>query len=172
MQDAVKQALESHGLRVKLVDYSFDFEVTGEIGEETLEDAAVRFAVGPYFVEVKATASGPARLTPAQANKAAAEAPRYVLCVVDLREVSDERLDQEWSGTDIEPLASMLSDIGGRVAGTWNLVRRARENEVGIRNEAALRYEVPPHVWTTGVPISEWIATISEEPQIRAWPIT
>jgi hypothetical protein len=168
VQDAIGQALESHGLQVRLVDYGFDFEVTGEVGDETFEDMAVGFPVGPYFVEVKATTSGPVRLTSAQADKAASVATRYVLCVVDLREVPDERLDQEWSGTDVEPLASMLSDIGGRIVGTWDLVQRARDSEVGIRNETALRYEVPPYVWMTGVAISQWIAAISEDPQIRA----
>lgn len=164
VQDAIKEALESYGLTVELVDRGFDYEVTLPTANEILEDAAARFEVGPYFVEVKATASGPARLTPTQAETAASRKSRYVLCVVDLRDLDDERLDADWTGADVEPLASMLGDIGERVFDTCVLVRRARESAVGIRNEAALRYEVPARAWEAGVSISEWVAAISRDP--------
>ena len=161
VQNAVKQALEALGMRVKLIDYGFDYEVSLPMAGETLEDAAVRFEVGPYFVEVKATSTGPARLTPAQAETAAETASHYVLCVVDLRGVPEERLDQAWRGEDIEPLASMVTDIGERVLDTCVLVQRARDSAVGIRNERALRYEVPPETWTTGISIADWVASLS-----------
>jgi len=71
VQDAIKEALEGHGLTVTLVDRGYDYEVALPSTGETLEDVGVRFEVGPYFVEVKATASGPVRLTPTQAETAA-----------------------------------------------------------------------------------------------------
>lgn len=163
VQEAVRDALESHGLHVTLVDHGFDYEVSLPTENEILEDAASRFEVGPYFVEVKATALGPVRLTPTQAKTAASRASKYALCVVDLRGLDASRLASPWTAADVEPLASMLTDIGARVSDTCVLVQRARESAVGIRNEAALRYEVPPGVWALGSSISAWVAAISEE---------
>ena len=160
VQDAVGQALIALGLTVKLVDRGFDYEVSTSNVDNSLEGAAVRFDVGPYFMEVKATSTGPAKLTPMQAEMAASVSNRYVLCVVDLRDVPEERLDENWDRDDIEPLASVLTGVGDRVSDTCVLVHRARDSEVGIRNEAALRYEVPPVVWMTGVSIAEWVQAI------------
>jgi len=160
VQEAIRQALESHGLQVELVDYGFDYAVNLTGPDENLEDLAVGFGVGPYLVEVKATAAGPVRLTPAQAETATGRSTQYVLCVVDLRGLCDERLDGEWTGADVEPLTSMLSDIGDRVGGTCGLVWQARDRPVGIRNERALRYEVQVETWNSGQSISDWVADI------------
>jgi hypothetical protein len=167
VQDAVRQALEALGLSVELVDHGYDYEVSLPMGSESLEDAAVWFEVGPYFVEVKATSTGPARLTPKQAETATENPTHYVLCVVDLRGVPEERLDQEWNAGDIEPLASIVTDIGDRVSDTCVLVHRARDSSVGIRNEAALRYEVSPETWMTGINIADWVASISNESKVQ-----
>jgi hypothetical protein len=160
VQEAVRQALESHGLQVELVDYGFDYAVSLTAADESLEDLAIGFGVGPYLVEVKATAAGPVRLTPTQAETATGRSAQYVLCVADLRGLADERLDGEWTGADVEPLISMLSDIGDRVGGTCGLVRQARDRPVGIRNERALRYEVQVETWIGGRSISDWVASI------------
>ncbi len=154
VQDAVGQALIALGLTVELVDRGFDYEVSTSNVDNSLEGTAVRFDVGPYFVEVKATSTGSAKLTPMQAEMATSVSHRYVLCVVDLRDVPEERLDENWSRDDIEPLASILTDVGERVPDTCVLVHRAHDSEVGIRNEAALRYEVLPEMWMTGVSIT------------------
>ncbi len=157
VQEAVRQALVDMGLTVKLVDRGFDYEVSASGRDDTLESSAVRFEVGSYFVEVKATTTGPARLTPLQAETAASAADRYVLCVVDLRRVPDAQLDAEWEGDDIKPLATLLGDVGNRMSETCLLVHRAHDSAVGIRNETALRYEVPPAVWTAGISIADWV---------------
>jgi hypothetical protein len=163
VQEAVKFALESYGLDLKLVDHGFDYEVAvPTTSDEPLADAAVAFDVGPYFVEVKATTSGAARLTPAQARTASSESAKYVLCVVDLRGIPDERLDAPWAAVDVESLASMVSHIGLRVSDTWVLVQQARESLVGIRNETTLRYEVPTQVWESGISIRDWVASIAK----------
>ena len=46
---------------------------------------STRFTVGPYLLEVKATTTGQARLTPLQAETASKKPDDYLLCVVDLR---------------------------------------------------------------------------------------
>jgi hypothetical protein len=161
VQCAVKVALESYGLKLKLVDRGFDYEVTEET-DDVFEDASTKFEVGPYLLEIKATTTGQARLTPTQAEMASEEVSRYVLCVVDLRDVPEEELDREWTTDRIEELANLKADIGESVKDTCELVESARTNSVAIRNDAALRYEVPPSIWEAGTSITEWVDMIRQ----------
>lgn len=161
VQEAVKLTLEQYGLKLKLVDRGFDYEVT-EATDEVFEDASTKIEVGPYLLEIKATTIGQARLTPTQAETASEEASRYVLCVVDLRDVPEEQLDGEWTTERIEELAKISSDIGSGVKETCELVETARTNDVAIRNDAALRYEVPVSMWEEGISITEWVNKIRQ----------
>ena len=106
VQYAIKSAMERYNLELKLVDRGFDYEVALPTSD-VLNDVAFRLEVGPYLLEVKATTTGGARLTPTQAETASKEASRYVLCVVDLRECSEEDLDDEWTAAKVEPLAKI-----------------------------------------------------------------
>jgi hypothetical protein len=151
----VREALELRHLRVELVDRGFDFEVT--LGEE----AGFRFEVGPFLVEVKTTTSGEVRMTPTQAGTASTESQRYFLCVIDLRSVSRDRLDGPWAATDIEPYARVIGDVGLQTKVTYDLVEIARGNQVGIRNDKALRYAVPVELWASGLSIAGWINQIA-----------
>jgi hypothetical protein len=153
VQAAIKAALESHGLTVTVAYVGYDFDVS--CGD--LDDAASTLEVGAYFVEVKATTQGDAKLTPKQAETASERADRYVLCVVDLRGIPEERLDEPWSIEDVSSLARLVPQIGARVKGTWKLVEEARTSEVPLRNDSALRYAVPPEVWQEGCSIREWV---------------
>jgi hypothetical protein len=161
VQEAVKLALENYGLKLKLVDRGFDYEVT-ESTDDVLEDAATRMEVGPYLLEIKATTTGQPRLTPTQAETASEESSRYVLCVVDLRDVSEDELDGEWTTDRIEELAKLSSEIGDSVRETCELVETARTNSVAIRNDAALRYEVPVSIWEAGTSITDWVEMIRQ----------
>ena len=154
VQVAIKHALEAQSLTVKVVDVGYDFDVSCA----DLDDAASQFEVGSYLVEVKATTQGDAKLTPKQAQTASQRADRYVLCVVDLRGMTEERLDQPWAIEDVLPLARLVPQVGALVEGTWKLVEEARTSEVGLRNENALRYAVRPDVWEKGCSIREWVA--------------
>lgn len=153
VQSAVAECLVTYHLKPELIDRGFDYEVT-------LEDGAMRFEVGSYLFEIKATTSGEVRLTPTQASTASTEAHRYVLCVVDLRTVPPDRLTQPWTACDIEQLSKLVGDIGNRTKDTCELVTSARSNEVGIRNDQALRYGVPVKVWETGCSIREWVGRV------------
>jgi len=162
VQNAIGTALEREGLLVELVDEGFDYKVALRNGD-VLEDVGIPFRVGPYLVEVKATTTGQARLTPLQAKTAWKEPERYVLCVVDLRQVSEVDLAREWTAERVEPLARLVPDIGSRVGETYEWVDEARTFDVGIRNESALRYEVPPKIWEGeefGRSIGDWVKTI------------
>jgi len=166
IQEAVKAALEARDpkstlkLKLTLEDRGFDYRVDVH-SDDALADAAFRFNVGSYMLEVKATTHGDARLTPLQAETASTESAKYVLCVVDLRGIPRERLDRDWAGSDVEPLAKIVTGIGDRAKQTCVLVERAKAQAVGIRNEAALRYLVPVSVWTEGCSISAWVNTIA-----------
>jgi hypothetical protein len=169
VQDAIRQALEARNLRLTLIDRGYDFEVIPQ-SDDVLTGAACRLEVGPYLLEVKATTTGQARMTPSQAATARAEAARYVLCVVDLRTISPDRLDGEWAATDVEPLAILVEDIGGAVAETCQHIDNARQSDVAICNEQALRYEVPVHVWSRGTSIKDWAEKVSALPVPEAIP--
>ena len=160
VQEAIKSAMEAHKLDLELVDHGFDYKVTVPT-DNVLDDASQRFTIGPYLLEVKATTTGQARLTPLQAEKASKVPDKYVLCVVDLRSFEDEDLASEWSATIVEPLAKIVPDIGSRVEGTYSLVEDAKSRSIAVRNESALRYEVPSGVWESGISIAEWVSTVS-----------
>lgn len=154
VQAAIKLALEAQNLTVKVVDVGYDFDVSFS----DLDDAASRIVVGSYYVEVKATTQGDAKLTPKQAETASQRADRYVLCVVDLRGIHEEHLDEPWSIEEVLALARLVPQVGTLVQGTWKLVEQARANDVALRNENALRYAVRPQVWERGRSIREWVA--------------
>jgi hypothetical protein len=155
VQDAVEDALRAIPLAVRVIDKGFDFEVsyTG------FEDGACQFMVQSTLIEVKATTTDRVRMTSLQASTAAREANRYVLCVMDLRGLSEARLDQPWSREDVLRLARLTTDVGSRVRSTWQLVEQAREGTVRISGEDSLRYEVPAAVWDPGCKIHEWVLT-------------
>jgi hypothetical protein len=166
VQEAVGEALKRRKREgrihdVTLVDRGFDFEVKVPT-ERAIEDGASLFEVGTYLVEVKATTTGPVRLTPKQATTASERADEFVLCVVDLRGVDAEKLDSEWTAGDVEPLTRLVAAIGKEVEQTWDLVEMAKESDVAIRNDSALRYEVPVSAWRVGISIDEWLDRIGK----------
>jgi hypothetical protein len=160
VQEAIKAAMETYKLKLTLVDRGFDYEVALSNDGE-IEDVAVQFLIGTYLLEVKATTTGKARLTPLQANTASNKANQFVLCVVDLRNLSDDELDSDWTASRVEPLAKIVPGIGTKIEGTFSLVEIAKTKPVAIRNELALRYEVPSPEWDNGMAISEWVKSIS-----------
>ena len=159
VQEAVGAALRLRDLDVKLVDKGFDYEVALR-NDDIVHDTGSVFELGPYLVEVKATTTGQARLTPKQAATAAASRERYVLCVVDLRQNLNTDLEQDWTADAVEPLTRLVPGIGGTVGETYDRVKVAGTLEVSIRNESALRYEVSPQIWESGMSISEWVKSI------------
>jgi hypothetical protein len=160
IQDAIKRALEGKNCTLTLIDRGYDFEVVAQ-SDDILTEATSRIELGPYLLEVKATTTGKARMTPTQAGTAQVEPDRFILCVVDLRGIAPDRLDGDWSAADVMPLALIVKDIGNEISKTCEHVDRARESDVAIVNAEALRYEVPVHVWSRGVSITEWIDQLS-----------
>ena len=160
VQEAVKSAMETYNLNLELLDHGFDYRVT-VLTDDVLGDSSSKFTIGPYLLEVKATTTGQARLTPLQAETASKTPDNYLLCVVDLRSFQDEDLQGEWTASIVEPLAKIVPDIGTRVQATYSLVEAAKKRSISVRNESALRYEVPSEVWEAGMSIGEWVSTVS-----------
>ncbi|OLE52857.1 MAG: hypothetical protein AUG51_16060 [Acidobacteria bacterium 13_1_20CM_3_53_8] len=160
VQDAVQESLEARNLKVKVVDVGGDFEVVIQQGGTIDEASLAKLKIHDYIVEVKATTQGEARMTPTQALNAAGKTERYVLCVVDLRNVSEIDLDRDWTAQRVEPLMRLLPDIGLYMQDPTGFIEAARNCEVGIRNDAALRYGVPAKVWGKGISLNDWLSNL------------
>jgi hypothetical protein len=162
VQDAVQASLEGHGLTVNVVDCGFDFEVLLNSDCELEEADLARLEIGPYFMEVKATTHGEVKMTPTQASHAAVNVERYALCVIDLRTIPEDELDRIWAADEIENLSHVVTNIGTYTIETTELIETAKGNEVGIRNESALRYGVPTAIWDISFSLQDWVESIAE----------
>lgn len=163
VQNAVEATLGELKLTVRVVDIGYDFEVA----DESLGTPSLRLALGPALMEVKATTATAVRMTPKQAQTSSARADVYYLCVVDLSDVPDERLDLPWSTSDILQRAKVTSGIGDQVRSTWQLVEEACEEAVPITGEAALRYAVSKEIWSAGVGLRDWMTARASELEAR-----
>ena len=145
VQAAVKEAVESLGLNLKLVDSGFDYEVFPD-------NSSFSFEVGSYFLEVKSTVSRDVRLTPKQAKTACDHPDRFILCVVDLEDFPDAHAKENWQAVDVIPHAKIVTDIGGDFEKIYEGVTEFADagNPVRLRNEEQLRYAVSPAIWEKG----------------------
>ena len=153
VQEAVKEAVESLGLNLELVDWGFDYEVFPD-------GASFTFEVGSYFLEVKATTTRDVRLTPTQAEKACNYPDRFVLCVVDL---FGQQIKEVWQPADILPHAKITTNIGGELEEIYEGVAEFSDSAklVHLRNEQLLRYGVSVDLWDKGVPIDTWVQSLT-----------
>jgi hypothetical protein len=152
--------MEIRGFKLQLIDNGYDYDVALPDGDPLL-DGIHHLQIGPWKMEVKATTSGDVRMTPTQAERASTEPDRYLLCVVDLRNTSDEERRGPWTTTLVESRAWIYPRVGASVAPTWQLVAEAVNSVVSIRNEKVLRYSVPTSVWENGLRLEEWVASLS-----------
>ena len=163
VQAAVKEAVESLGLNLKLIDSGFDYEVFPD-------NSSFSFEVGSYFLEVKSTVSRDVRLTPKQAETACKHPDRFVLCVVDLEDFPNAHAKENWQAVDVVPHAKIVTDIGGDFEEIYEGVTEFADagNPVRLRNEEQLRYGVSPDIWEKGVSIAEWVESLkgSNQPPV------
>ena len=152
VQEAVKKAVKAQGLRPKLVDWGYDYEIFPDA-------ASFTFDVGSYFLEVKATTTRDVRLTPTQAKKAWQEPDRFVLCVVDL---CGQEIKEVWEPADIVPWARFVTMIGGEFEEIHKGVTSFSDSAkpVHLRNEDMLRYGVSVPLWSQGMSIDEWAQSL------------
>jgi hypothetical protein len=158
VQQAIEHYLDQRGLHPEFIDRGYDYDLFLEA--PALDAGTHHFKLADYLLEVKATTTGEVRLTPAQAQTASEQLDRFILCVVDLRGVAPERLEGEWTPVDVESKARIVTQIGSLASESHNLVEQAKDCEVGIRNDAALRYGVPVTVWEAGSALAEWVDSL------------
>lgn len=158
VQESVKLAMEKLGLSVQDVDHGYDFLVTAvNVREDDHEDLSAYFEVGEYKMEVKATPTGEARLTPLQAATSVANPESFVLCVVDLRSFEGDVYQVDWTTADISARCRLVSGQSLPIDETLTFVRNAEKSDVPIRNTIALRYAVRPDLWATGPDLDRWV---------------
>jgi hypothetical protein len=158
IQNAIEGYLKGRGLHLKLIDRGYDYDVFLEA--PPLDAGTHHFKLADYLIEVKATTTGEVRLTPTQAMTASEQLTRFILCIVDLRGVKDDILEGEWTSADVEPRARIVLQVGSMAGEPRSLVEQARNCEIGIRNESALRYGVPVPIWERGMSIADWISDL------------
>jgi hypothetical protein len=156
VQDAIKRCLEANRLDLVLIDCGYDYDVYLD-GVEPIDAGTHSLKIADYLLEVKATTTGDVRLTPAQARTASEQKSRFILCVVDLRGITKERMAGDWNVEDVEPRTKVFCGIGELAQDPSDYVEEAKRCPVGIRNDNALRYGVPPEIWEEGFSISEWM---------------
>ncbi len=159
VQRAIESYLGIRGLHPELIDCGYDYDLF-LTDAPTVDAGTHHLKLADYLLEVKATTTGEVRLTPAQVQKAAENPDRFVLCVVDLRGITSERMEGDWSVSDVEPRSRIVANVGVIARRSHDLVNEAKDCEVGIRNEIALRYGVPVSIWEGGLSLPTWIAEL------------
>ena len=161
IQEEIDKLIMEYGLKTKLIDEGYDYEISAW-DTDVFEDESIKLSVGKYLLEIKSSRTGRPCLTPLQAKTASTSKHPYVLCVVDLMNVSEDQINEEWTPEKVEPLAKVVVNIRDKARETYNLIDGAKTTTIKIKNEDALRYEVPASIWQKGVPISSWIADIEK----------
>lgn len=158
VQAAIQQYLKAHQIHTELIDCGYDYDVYVDL--PSLDAGNHEFKLADYMLEVKATTTGEVRLTPAQALTASDDPDHFILCVVDLRGITHEEMEAEWTATAVEPKTRIITGIGSLVNQPHGLVLQATQCQIGLRNDASLRYGVPVPVWSAGIPIADWVQQV------------
>lgn len=158
VQRAIEGYLADRNLHPVFVDLGYDYDLF--LDDQPIDAGTHHFKLADYFLEVKATTTGEVRLTPTQAQTASSNIERFILCVVDLRNVTSERLEQEWTPADIEHRSLILVNVGLQTQMPHGLVEQAKACKVGIRNDGALRYGVPLTLWENGIDLPSWVNSL------------
>jgi len=165
VQDAVQAYLEDQGLEVTLIDRGYDFDLKLP-GDPTLEDGTHHLECGGEIkLEVKATRKSSVKLTPDQVRTARREGKCFALCVVDLRNLREEEIWDEWSADEIEPYARIIRSIGSELEDPSQTIERLSQpsETVSVGRSDKLRYKVHAPYWSTGQKISQWVSGLLKE---------
>jgi hypothetical protein len=163
VQAAIEAYLKSQNLHLELVDNGYDYDVYVD-DLAPIEAGTHHFKLADYLLEVKATTSGEVRLTPTQALTASDNPGHFILCVVDLRGITHEQMEAEWTSADVEPKTKIITGIGPLAGQPRGLVDQAKQCQIALRNDASLRYGVPVEIWHAGLPIAAWVRALKPPP--------
>ena len=120
VEDLVEKTLRSEGFIVKRTHVGADLIIeskssqNNDVSEDDVTELKVSKNDRTWLVEVKATRSNDARMTPVQAQKAVDEDDGFLLCVVPVESDSEPELE------DVRSSMRFVADIGSRVYSLCN----------------------------------------------------
>ncbi len=129
IQQCVERAFDQAGFHVHVRDHGYDFEAY-ERGDADLDGDLIRLEVEAYLVEVKATRTTEAKMTPTQARYATQNPDRYILCVVNLGSIDPSRDLETLTDAEVEGLLKLVPTIGRLVAPVYQSVASAPTADV------------------------------------------
>lgn len=160
-----RSELERRGLRVSRTGVGSDFEVDSDFIEDGHEVAlTIEGQRSSTLIELKATATDWAKMTPRQAEAACREKERFALCVVPVTSVEpDEQLVRE--------TARFVFGIGDQVAPLWNQyvgiqdansLARGHSGPVEMQMEdGTYRFCVSRQIWSAGLTFAQAVERLS-----------
>ena len=167
VEGLVKQSLENEGYSVVDNRVGADLVINMEAknAEELSEDDATELKISKdgesWFVEVKATRTNDARMTPSQAREAVKRGNHFLLCVVPVDSDDDPDLD------DVKDKLRFVGDIGERVSELCDELTKFEEERGQVSGEYAdgvhlivaggiTRISIARSIWESdGVPLTE-----------------
>jgi hypothetical protein len=164
VQEAVQVYLEDRGIEVTVVDRGYDFDLQLP-GDPELEDGTHHLECGGRIkLEVKATRQSSVKLTPKQVRTARQEGKCFALCVVDLRDVGEQRIWDEWTSQEIEPHTRIIRSVGSELEEPSRTIEDLAQssNTVSIGRSNELRYRVHAPFWEKGQKIKGWVSNVLE----------
>jgi len=160
VEGVVKSKFEEVGFTVETAHKGYDFDAyhrgEGEIESDLGEiDVSTREGTPLHFmVEVKSTTTPEARMTPAQARKAAENPEEYILCVVSMPPSQDDWADREAVARTIR----IVPNVGGMLEPVLDSVETADTDDIKLSNKEAIRYCVRETAWrNSGLTLAEWV---------------
>ena len=163
----VKENLENEGYLVEKTRVGADMviKMAADETEGLSEDDATELKISKddesWLVEVKATRTDDARMTPSQARKAVKQGDHFLLCVVSVDSEDEPDLD------DVKNNMRFVGDIGERVSELCDELDRFEEERGQISGEYAdgvhlivtggnTRISIARSVWESdGIPLTE-----------------
>ena len=164
VEDLLREEMQAQGLTVDRTGVGSDFEVKSRI--ETVDSGVFLNLELPSYsilLEVKATRTAYAKMTPRQVETACSEGNRFALCVVALTDDSPTR-------EMVREHSRFVFDIGSKLQPVWDTYQKIRSTE-GLASQhtgpvvleiaqGEPRFLVGREIFSNGVPLEEAVAEL------------
>jgi len=155
---------DQRGLRVERRHVGADFEVDSDYTENGQEVVfEMEFGSNSTFIELKATKTEHAKMTPPQAAKACQLRNRFALCVVAVGEEEPTRDSVRQNARFVFAIGDRLAPVLARYESIVSATATARDYKgpVGIdMTDGKYRFRVDREIWAQGLTIKEAVARI------------